>query len=339
MNNERNSTKDILDNSNFKLWKQEFYLLLKGKKLEEYILKEKIKKIPENKLSKEQKKRLTLVDGTTDTYYEESVTEDMTQEDSLVKEYLINSISKELAEKFDFITLTAYEIYKLISSLNVNDDNDLIEEIKNSLEKEKYTPGKDASLSIFISNMKTKFRELNVLKASPSEQEKIDYLYNSIPDDLALRSNAINFEGNFDEFSELLIKTNQRLIKLTERRLKSSINNNQSNSSDNLQGVNEDLSKNINTYPNGAKNNENNFESNFNKVHKNNNHKYNKRNYNNKNYQYNHRKQDKSEVECWNCGKKGHYASECRNKNNKNNYRKFNNKEVNKGRHYIKHRS
>ena len=64
----------------------------------------------------------------------------MTQEDSLVKEYLINSISKELAEKFDFITLTAYEIYKLISSLNVNDDIDLIEEIKNSLEKEKYTP-------------------------------------------------------------------------------------------------------------------------------------------------------------------------------------------------------
>jgi len=59
MNNERNSTKDILDNSNFKLWKQEFYLLLKGKKLEEYILKEKIKKIPENKQSKEQKKRLT----------------------------------------------------------------------------------------------------------------------------------------------------------------------------------------------------------------------------------------------------------------------------------------
>jgi len=29
MNYERNATKDILDNSNFKLWKQEFSLLLK----------------------------------------------------------------------------------------------------------------------------------------------------------------------------------------------------------------------------------------------------------------------------------------------------------------------
>jgi len=51
--------------------------------------------------------------------------------------YLINSIPKELAENFDFIKLTTYEIYNLISSMNVNHDNDLIEEIKNLLEREK----------------------------------------------------------------------------------------------------------------------------------------------------------------------------------------------------------
>jgi len=70
----------------------------------------------------------------------------MIQEDELVKEYLINSVPKVLTENFDFITLTAYEIYNLISSMNVNDDNDLIEKIKNSLEKEKYTPGKERML-------------------------------------------------------------------------------------------------------------------------------------------------------------------------------------------------
>jgi len=32
MNNERKDTKDILNNINFKLWKQEFYLLFKEKK-------------------------------------------------------------------------------------------------------------------------------------------------------------------------------------------------------------------------------------------------------------------------------------------------------------------
>jgi len=73
--------------------------------------------------------------------------------------------------------------------------------------------------------MKTKFGELSVLKASLTEQEKIDYLYNSIPDDLALKSNDINFQGNFDKFSGLFIKTNHRHIKFTERQLKSSSNN------------------------------------------------------------------------------------------------------------------
>jgi len=142
MNYKRNSTKDIFGNINFKLWRQEFLLLLKGKKLQEYILKEKI--IFQEKLNKERKKKLNMVDGTTDTYYEESVKEDMLQEYALVKEYLICSIPMELAGKFDFITLTAYEIYNLISSMNVNDGNYLlIEEIKDSLrEREKNYSGK-----------------------------------------------------------------------------------------------------------------------------------------------------------------------------------------------------
>jgi len=51
-----------------------------------------MEEISKVKLSKEQKKKLTIID----TYYQESVTEDMLQEDALVKEYLINSIPKEL---------------------------------------------------------------------------------------------------------------------------------------------------------------------------------------------------------------------------------------------------
>jgi len=61
--------------------------------------------------------------------------------------------------------------------MNMNDDNDLIEKIKNSLEREKYIPRKDASLSIFISTMKTKFRELSILNSLLKEQKKVDYLY------------------------------------------------------------------------------------------------------------------------------------------------------------------
>jgi len=42
--------------------------------------------------------------------------------------------------------------------------------------------------------MELRFKELIVLKAPLSEQEKIDYFYNSIPDDLALIPNVIKFQ-------------------------------------------------------------------------------------------------------------------------------------------------
>jgi len=50
----------------------------------------------------------------------------MLQEDPLVMKYLTNSISKELVEKYDFIMLTGYEIYNLISSMKISNDKDLI---------------------------------------------------------------------------------------------------------------------------------------------------------------------------------------------------------------------
>ncbi|KAG4091173.1 hypothetical protein H8356DRAFT_1356694 [Neocallimastix lanati (nom. inval.)] len=155
---------DILESSNFKLWKQEFHLFLKGKKLQ--------------KINKEQKKKKPLVDGTTDTYNQVSVTEDMLQEDVLVKEYINSKI---------------------------------------------YQPEMDASSSIFIANMESRFKELSILKSPLNKQKKIDYTYNRIPDNLGLRSNTINFQRTFDKFSELLIRINQRLINFTERKSKSNI--------------------------------------------------------------------------------------------------------------------
>jgi hypothetical protein len=42
-----------------------------------------------------------------------------------------------LAENFYFIVINPYEIFNLISSMNINDDNDLIEEIRKFLRDRK----------------------------------------------------------------------------------------------------------------------------------------------------------------------------------------------------------
>ena len=81
-------------------------------------------------------------------------------------------------------------------------------------------------------------------------------------------------------------------------------------------------------------------ESNFNNSFSHSKYRYQRKGFKNKDYQRKSEKYNKSTVECWNCGKKGHFASECKFKRNgKNNYKRYNSKETNKGRHITKHRN
>jgi len=54
MTNKENATLEILDNSNFKSWKQDLFLLLQERDLGNYILKESIKKISEDEIPEEE---------------------------------------------------------------------------------------------------------------------------------------------------------------------------------------------------------------------------------------------------------------------------------------------
>ena len=45
----------------------------------------------------------------------------------------------------DFISSTAYEVYKMISSINISNSKDRIQEIKDSLENTKYNPDENIS--------------------------------------------------------------------------------------------------------------------------------------------------------------------------------------------------
>jgi len=151
---EENRTKDILDSTNYKTWRQELYLVLKEKDLNEYIQTEKLKKIKENELDeKVDKSKLYKVDGTEDIYFTSDVTKTMIKYDTRAKRIIINSIDSELVKNLDFISSTAYEIYNLITGIYEVSGNEKIRKIKKELENMKFDPEKDLSLSIFISNM------------------------------------------------------------------------------------------------------------------------------------------------------------------------------------------
>jgi len=97
MSEEDKSTKEQLNDSNFKVWKQQIYLLLRKKNLIEYIYTEKLKKISGKNLTDDQKEGLYLVDGTTDTYYAQGTKKSTIDNDIKTKGYLSNSIGNDIA--------------------------------------------------------------------------------------------------------------------------------------------------------------------------------------------------------------------------------------------------
>ncbi|KAG4094180.1 hypothetical protein H8356DRAFT_1321409 [Neocallimastix lanati (nom. inval.)] len=120
INQEENGTKDILDKT----------IIVFTSKRKEIRIAQK-------------KKTLILVDGTTDFYYSENTSEKSFVDDITIRKYLMNNISNDLSIKIDFISSIAYEIFKLIATLNQLSRSKKIEEIKEELIKLKYDPDND----------------------------------------------------------------------------------------------------------------------------------------------------------------------------------------------------
>ncbi|ORX63851.1 hypothetical protein BCR32DRAFT_251402 [Anaeromyces robustus] len=314
-NKEGNGTKDLLDGFNFKTWKQQLYLLLKEEDLTQFIYDKKLKKISKDNIAEDDLKKHIPVDGINNLFYEKSVTKDMVKKDAKTKKILMNSIKNDLAVNIDFISSTAYEIYNLIKGINLSDDNDRIEEIKNYLNSMRFNENQDIPLSIFISNMNMKFNELEQLKSPLKDSEKFDYLYNSIPEELAIKTNIIDHQENWEETTNYLIKTHQQLKRLKEKKLKQlDVESNSVNVSSNKKysNYNSNYNNNYNNYNNNYKNTK------FNKFNNNNNKYKNKNNYNKNNHDNNNKI-----IKCKNCGKLGHTIYTCRFKNYKKNNKNF----------------
>ena len=157
---------------------------------------------------------MILVDGTSNTYYKSGTKKELIKKDTKAKKLLMNSISNDIAADIDFITSTAYEIYNLIKGLNESDDNDRIEELKNSLDRTRYN--ESGSLSMFISNMNMKFTELERLNVTLKDTDKIDYLYNAVSEELATKSGLLK-ESTWENATKNIVETYQRLKKLKEK--------------------------------------------------------------------------------------------------------------------------
>jgi len=110
-----NSTRRVLNKTNFSIWKQELYLVLEEHDLGDYILEEIIKIISEEDIPEgEDKNNYNPVLGLSIYRYDKTITKEIIKNDVKVKKIILNSICDELSQNLNFIQSTAYEIYNLI---------------------------------------------------------------------------------------------------------------------------------------------------------------------------------------------------------------------------------
>ena len=176
-----------------------------------YILNEKLIKKDGSTISEDERAKSIAILDQTDTYYAVGTKKEVILADAKVRNILIKSVSINLIEDIDFESLTSYEIYQSIIETCVRTEEEWRNEIKDYLNYTKFDPEGEKHISLFISNFKQKFKELEKLKAKPSEDDKFNYLYRAMPIELAKDGNMLQFQKDLNGVIENLIQSYNKL--------------------------------------------------------------------------------------------------------------------------------
>jgi hypothetical protein len=216
-NNSNGTFKKLeIDCDYYEVWAIKMKLLFIINGLEECIEKDMLPKI--NKTDSEYEEGLIKVIGTSDKYYKKKITKDMIKEDCKAKWLISENISDELLMKVGFEEKSSYDIWNNIKISFKKSNNALKTEIKNELDEMKYDRNEDFNL--FLSNMINKFNKLRELNAEPSSDEKFDYLWSALPDDIQSKSNMMEYQDDWDKCCSHMIKSVPRLKQLKDKEIK-----------------------------------------------------------------------------------------------------------------------
>ena len=295
-----------MDSKYYKVWVSDMDLLLSSRDLDQYIYEESIK-IVTLKDSDTDKSGYTKIRGTSYHYYDKGTTPEQIKGDRRAKNYISLNLDDETKSKINFKTNTAFNVWKILKGSFEKGDEEKKLNLLKKLDTLEFD--RNGDIEMFLSDLNNTFTELEELKYEVSEEKKFNYLYNSLPEDIAQSTSIITYQDKFNEGCEHLKKTIPRLKFLKEMKQlqhKSSVYNVEAKSYN--------------------KNNYNNYGS------------YNKNNHNKNNYKNNYNNNYNNNPKCYNCGRFGHISKECRDtknarnrNNNRSTYKKrsYNNKKGN----------
>eukprot|EP00833_Pecoramyces_ruminatium_P015328 jgi/Orpsp1_1/1189360/evm.model.d7180000071416.1 len=186
-------TKRELSPKNYPIWADDLELFLSAKKLDKYLYSDegKVTRITDKCIKFRNSKIF---------YYGPEVTEEMVAEDNETKIYIRSSLGDRTKVKFDFKNKTAHEVWTKIRRTYKKSDEEIKIDINKELETMKYDRNSD--FGEFLSYMEIKFDELEELGENVTTEKKINYLYNSLPEDIAQASNILLYRNNWEKCCE-----------------------------------------------------------------------------------------------------------------------------------------
>jgi len=200
----------------YPVWAQDMDLLLSSNGLDTYIYDENFKIISCQNNDKNISK-YTKIKGTKSHYYNESATDDMIKKDNRTKQYISRNLDDNTKRKINFKTSTAYTIWKLLKDTYTKSDEEKKLSLRATLDTMMFK--KEDDIEMYLSNLNNIFNELKELNDDISEEEKFNYLYNSLPPELAQATEIITFQDKWEECCDHLKKTIPRLKFLEQMRV------------------------------------------------------------------------------------------------------------------------
>ncbi|ORX79217.1 hypothetical protein BCR32DRAFT_240954 [Anaeromyces robustus] len=204
--------KNELNSDYYPIWASDMFLLLSSYGLEAYICEENLKKVTKDDPGFGT--GCLPVRGTTNLFYAQTVNRTMLRNDNKAKWFISSNLDNNNKRRIDFVSNTAYEVWKLLESTYQKGIEERKIKIKKDLEEMKYDKNDD--FEMFLSNMNNLFNTLRGLNAEVSDEQKFNYLYTSLPSDITRETNMICYQDKWEDCCKMLLKTIPRLKFLKE---------------------------------------------------------------------------------------------------------------------------
>jgi len=195
-----------VDENTYSVWAADMSLLLSCFGLESYILEEKLKKITANDSNYDES---CIRIGSSQYFYSKEVTKLQIKNDNKAKLFITKNLTNDIKLKLDVKTQTAKEIWDLLEMTYKKSKEERRLILKRKLENTTYNRTSD--FSMFLSELKNNFNRLKDLGFEESDEQKFNYLYSALPADLINETNIINFQDDWEECCNHLLKTIPRL--------------------------------------------------------------------------------------------------------------------------------